>query len=183
MPRIYGRYDRGTTKEPHTTFYQVFVGKGAAFEGTRGLKLAEDFPDGTSNTILIVEAGEAVPWTKPDDLPYAADRPLPGPGRAVQGDHPGRPRGRLDPLVREGHERGDHPGRHHPQRRRHASAPTGEGAPAGEGALPRRETSDGLGPEPARLRRRRGSTTPTRPQRARCSVKPATAVEKAKPVK
>ncbi|HJZ59231.1 MAG TPA: DUF1559 domain-containing protein [Gemmataceae bacterium] len=26
-------------------------------------------PDGSSNTILVVEAGEAVPWTKPDELP------------------------------------------------------------------------------------------------------------------
>jgi hypothetical protein len=33
--------------------------------------------DGTSNTILIIEAGNPVPWTKPEDLPYAADRPLP----------------------------------------------------------------------------------------------------------
>jgi hypothetical protein len=80
MPMIYGRYDRGTTKEPHTTFYQVFVGPGAAFEGRKGMKLAEDFPDGNSETILMVEAGEAVPWSKPDDLPYAAGRPLPALG-------------------------------------------------------------------------------------------------------
>jgi len=33
--------------------------------------------DGTSNTILIVEAGNAVPWTKPEDLHYATDEPLP----------------------------------------------------------------------------------------------------------
>ena len=80
MPKMYGRYDHKTTAAPYTTFYQVFVGKGAAFEGAKGLKLAEDFPDGTSNTILMVEAGEAVPWTKPEDLPYAADQPLPALG-------------------------------------------------------------------------------------------------------
>jgi RNA polymerase sigma factor (sigma-70 family) len=34
-------------------------------------------PDGTSNTILIVEAGNPVPWTKPEDLRYADDEPLP----------------------------------------------------------------------------------------------------------
>jgi RNA polymerase sigma factor (sigma-70 family) len=34
-------------------------------------------PDGTSNTILIVEAGNPVPWTKPEDLHYAEDEPLP----------------------------------------------------------------------------------------------------------
>lgn len=35
------------------------------------------FPDGTSNIILIVEAGNPVPWTKPEDLHYADDEPLP----------------------------------------------------------------------------------------------------------
>jgi RNA polymerase sigma factor (sigma-70 family) len=34
-------------------------------------------PDGTSNTILIIEAGNPVPWTKPEDLHYAEDEPLP----------------------------------------------------------------------------------------------------------
>jgi hypothetical protein len=62
---------------PHGTLYQVFVGRGAAFEGRTGMRWPQDFPDGTSNTILVVEAGEAVPWTKPEDLPYDPDLPLP----------------------------------------------------------------------------------------------------------
>ncbi len=33
--------------------------------------------DGTSNTILAVEAKRRIPWTKPEDLPYAADKELP----------------------------------------------------------------------------------------------------------
>ena len=77
MPKVYGRYDHGPTTEPHTTFYQVFVGKGAAFEGKKGMRLAQDFPDSTSNTFLIVEGGSAVPWTKPEDLPYTRGEPLP----------------------------------------------------------------------------------------------------------
>jgi hypothetical protein len=60
------------------TFYRVFVGGGAAFEKNRGVKIAE-FTDGTSNTILCVEASESVPWTKPDDLVYDAQKPLPKP--------------------------------------------------------------------------------------------------------
>src|SRR2546421_760485 len=48
---------------PSWTFYQVFTGR-----GTRGLNLREDFPASLSNTVLVVEAGEAVPWTKPVDL-------------------------------------------------------------------------------------------------------------------
>jgi len=62
---------------PHHTVIHVFVGRGAAFEGTQGLRLREDFPDGTSDTLLVVEAGEPVPWTKPEDLRYDPDGPLP----------------------------------------------------------------------------------------------------------
>jgi hypothetical protein len=77
MPKVFTPFKGRPTREPHTTFYQVFVGKGAAFEGRKGLCLEADFPDGTSNTFLIVEAGMAVPWTKPEDLPYDAGKPLP----------------------------------------------------------------------------------------------------------
>lgn len=41
-----------------------------------GLRLA-DFPDGFSTTLLVIEGGEAVPWTKPDDLVYSPTTPLP----------------------------------------------------------------------------------------------------------
>jgi hypothetical protein len=58
------------------TVYHVFVGKGAAFEDNKELKSADDFPDGTSNTILIVEAGTPTPWTKPEDIPFDPDAPL-----------------------------------------------------------------------------------------------------------
>jgi len=64
------------TPEPYSTFYQVFVGPHAAFEKHRGLRIV-DFLDGTSNTILIAEAGSAVPWTKPEDLHFAPDEPIP----------------------------------------------------------------------------------------------------------
>jgi hypothetical protein len=62
---------------PDHTVCHVFVGKGAAFEGREGLRLRGDFPDGTSNTVLVVEAGKPVPWTKPEDLTYDPDGPLP----------------------------------------------------------------------------------------------------------
>jgi hypothetical protein len=76
MPKLYAPPAHVKTKEPYTTFYQVFVGKGAGFEGKRGLRIV-DFTDGTSNTILVVEAAEPVPWTKPEDLPYDDKQPLP----------------------------------------------------------------------------------------------------------
>ncbi len=52
-----------------STYYQVFFGPGALFEGSEGKKF-EDVWDGTSNTLLAVEAATAVPWTKPEDLPF-----------------------------------------------------------------------------------------------------------------
>lgn len=60
---------------PGTTRYQVFVGPGTAFERP-GLTW-KDFTDGRSQTILVVEGGEAVPWSKPADLAYDPNGPLP----------------------------------------------------------------------------------------------------------
>jgi Protein of unknown function (DUF1559) len=75
MPQVYAP-PGVKTREPYTTFYQVFVGPHAAFEKHRALKVFE-FTDGTSNTLLVAEAGSAVPWTKPEDLHFAPDDPLP----------------------------------------------------------------------------------------------------------
>jgi len=78
MPYIYAAPGSKAKKiPPYHTICHVFVGKCAAFEGCEGLRFPEDFPDGTSNTILVIEAGEPVPWTKPDDLVYDPDGPLP----------------------------------------------------------------------------------------------------------
>jgi hypothetical protein len=88
------------------TRYQVFDGPGAAFDsdprhglvpfdpnargplgaappGKLGLqqgritKFPASFADGTSNTFLIVEGADPVPWTKPADLPFDPKGPLP----------------------------------------------------------------------------------------------------------
>jgi hypothetical protein len=79
MPEIYECNPPERRKEVpayHTAFH-LFVGKGAAFEGREGLHLPQDFPKGPSNTILIVEGGEAVPWTKPGDIPVSNEPMLP----------------------------------------------------------------------------------------------------------
>ena len=85
MPEVYAP-PGVKMRQPFYTFYQVFVspkpkeGEGtiqAAFvEGWQG-RFPASFSDGTANTILIIEGGEAVPWTKPVDLPFAPDQPLP----------------------------------------------------------------------------------------------------------
>ncbi|HEY7154852.1 MAG TPA: DUF1559 domain-containing protein [Gemmataceae bacterium] len=74
MPMIYKLPGDDKTPPDHT-HYQVFVGNGAAFEKTRGFSI-RDFPDGLTNTILIVEAAQAVPWTKPDDIPFDPGKPI-----------------------------------------------------------------------------------------------------------
>jgi hypothetical protein len=76
MPKVYAPPVAGKAKA-NETFYQAFVGPGAGFEGKRGLRMPADYPDGTSNTIMFVEAAKAVPWSKPDDLPYDPKKPLP----------------------------------------------------------------------------------------------------------
>lgn len=48
-----------------------------AFVKGEATRFPASIPDGTSNTILIIEAGNPVPWTKPEDLRYADDEPLP----------------------------------------------------------------------------------------------------------
>jgi len=75
MPKIYKLPGDDKTKPDHT-HYQVFVGNGAAFEKTRGVRFPAEFPDGSSNTILIVEAEQAVPWTKPDDVAFDPSKPM-----------------------------------------------------------------------------------------------------------
>jgi len=82
MPSLYGPY-KAKPPEGGMTYFRVFVGPGAAFEGTTGLTFA-DFKDGTSNTFLIVEAWDPVPWTKPEDLTYDPNAPLPRLGGIVK---------------------------------------------------------------------------------------------------
>lgn len=76
MPATYAApsYKRSRLPPNHTVIH-VFVGPGTAFEGPGGVPL-QDFPDGMSNTFLLVEAGDPVPWTKPEDIAYAPDRPV-----------------------------------------------------------------------------------------------------------
>ncbi|HYT94720.1 MAG TPA: DUF1559 domain-containing protein [Gemmataceae bacterium] len=84
MPPQYAPVREGPG-EPFCTYYQVFTGPNTPFPdvppqggpfGARGLRLTE-FRDGTSNTLLAAEAGEAVPWTKPADIAISPVQPLP----------------------------------------------------------------------------------------------------------
>jgi prepilin-type processing-associated H-X9-DG protein len=93
IPRVYlrpGEVNDGSGK----THYQVFVGAGTIFDdrslpkkpqmaGTPegGIRIVE-ITDGSSMTILVAEGKNAVPWTKPEDLPFDPKGPLPELGGA-----------------------------------------------------------------------------------------------------
>lgn len=94
MPKTY-ELPGDATAQPGYTYYRAFVaaddtkggfGMGTAFASprpgqpfgmTQGVPFPAGIPDGTANTILVVEAATAVPWTKPDELPYSPSGPLP----------------------------------------------------------------------------------------------------------
>ena len=63
-------------KEATTTYYQGFVGPGTVFEPGERITLA-GIPDGTSNTIGVIEAGPAAEWTRPGGIAYDPKQPLP----------------------------------------------------------------------------------------------------------
>jgi hypothetical protein len=80
LPRMPAAFEapghKRSTIPPYHTVCHVFVGKGTAFEGRQGRCYPTDFTDG-SQTILVAEVGEPVPWTKPEELVYDPNRPLP----------------------------------------------------------------------------------------------------------
>jgi hypothetical protein len=85
MPAVYAPLS-GKSSKPYTTYLRVFTGPQTPFDpqkakrglpGLGGASIPDSFPNDPSNTILIVEAAEAVPWTKPDELVYDPKKPLP----------------------------------------------------------------------------------------------------------
>jgi len=77
MPRVFAHVGEASNANQTSTYYQVFVGPGAGFEKHQAMRFPADIVDGTSNTIMVVEGSKAVPWTKPEDLPFDPDEPLP----------------------------------------------------------------------------------------------------------
>jgi hypothetical protein len=75
IPKVYVP-PNGKPPQPFETYYQVFVGPGAAFEDKLPIDF-KSFRGGPSRTILAIEADVAVPWTKPEDLEFIPDQPLP----------------------------------------------------------------------------------------------------------
>jgi hypothetical protein len=76
MPRVFAMPGSRSAADG-LTHYQVLVGPGTAFERPDLTIRLSDFPRGAGQTILVVEAAVPVPWTKPEDLPFAPDGPMP----------------------------------------------------------------------------------------------------------
>ncbi len=79
MPSVY-RMPMSKTEKGRTN-YLMPVGGGAVFEANKPTQF-KDITDGTSNTIMTVEADDehAVIWTKPEDLQFDPNDPMKGLG-------------------------------------------------------------------------------------------------------
>lgn len=104
MPRIYAPVadQKGATASPSQTYYRGFYNPGAMFarneaQGKIGKKFDFENPfdvrtpkgmqmdkikDGLSNTIVFLEAGDPIEWTRPDDLDASLGKPFPTLGGA-----------------------------------------------------------------------------------------------------
>ena len=68
MPNVY--HCPSDLPSATNTRYQAVVGPGTIFDGAEGIGL-DKILDGTSNTLMVVEAANPVEWTQPDDLDAA----------------------------------------------------------------------------------------------------------------
>jgi Protein of unknown function (DUF1559) len=83
MPAVFRNSSRKLNEQGKTVFLAP-AGKGTAWPGgAAGARFPASFPDGTSNTILLVLADDAhaVEWTKPDDLKIDPAKPHAGLGQ------------------------------------------------------------------------------------------------------
>jgi len=74
MPAVYRALQ--SNADSTNACYFALTGPTTIFSGREGSGFI-DIRDGTSNTLLIVEAKRDIPWTKPQDIPYDASKPLP----------------------------------------------------------------------------------------------------------
>lgn len=75
MPKVFTAF--GHSKEPGMTHYQVFSGKNTMFP-KEGLSLTIiTNASGSTNTLMIVETADPVPWTAAKDLALEEGKPLP----------------------------------------------------------------------------------------------------------
>ncbi len=84
MPTVF-QCESAQRPSPSLTTYQVVVDPRSMFTGEPTEVPVSSVSDGTRATLLVVEAANPVPWTKPEDLSLASSEPLLGMGSK----HPG----------------------------------------------------------------------------------------------
>lgn len=67
----------GSSEDATNTAYFALVGPGTIFPGEGKSRSLREVVDGAVHTILVVEAKREIPWTKPEDIAYDSERPLP----------------------------------------------------------------------------------------------------------
>jgi Protein of unknown function (DUF1559) len=86
IPAVYGTPQANQRAGPGKTYYRGFSNPGTVFDKPPrpGVIVRHrppaSFLDGTSNTLMVVEAGEPVEWTKPEDIDWAPGSPRPSLG-------------------------------------------------------------------------------------------------------
>ncbi len=78
LDRIPPVYRSVGNEPPHAsqTFYRMVTGPQTALDKD-GRTLSYLAVVGAAESVVFIEAGEAVPWTKPEEFEYHPDRPLP----------------------------------------------------------------------------------------------------------
>jgi hypothetical protein len=87
MPRIYTIPRGGKKAPPGHTFYRVFVSAPGSHQAmfVKGQPITFWQVGHQNNTLFVVEAADAVPWTKPDELEYDSFMPIPPLGGHFRG--------------------------------------------------------------------------------------------------
>jgi hypothetical protein len=107
MPKIYldRRFQKPEDQSTGLTYYRAFVGPGSILGSPKPVKMLDiSNADGAANTLMVVEAGEPIPWTKPEDPSFDADGPFGGPKRELfiglyADGHTSRISSTLDPKL------------------------------------------------------------------------------------
>jgi hypothetical protein len=83
MPSVFQHPDIEVKSDAGMTFFKVFYSKKGMKPAAALLEQGKvtlgmiTVQDGTSNTALLTDAGSAVPWTKPEDILFDPQQPLP----------------------------------------------------------------------------------------------------------
>jgi hypothetical protein len=85
MPAVFK--SPGSKQEQGQTVYREMTGEHTAFPPKNGVEIKQ-ITDGTSNTVLVLEVDDqhAVPWTKPEGIPFQKENPVAGlAGQSAEG--------------------------------------------------------------------------------------------------